>query len=424
MTLHQHLPAVLLSFALIVTAWRAQAEEPAPTQTWTQWRGPQRDAQYHGESWPASLSEEHLRPAWRVPLGPSYSGPIVADDRVFVTETRDQKYEVVRALDRATGHELWSTQWEGSLKVPFFAASNGSWIRATPAFDGTRLYVAGMRDLLVCLDGATGERIWEVDFVQSLGAPLPDFGFASSPLLHGDHLYVQAGAGFVKVEKQSGKVLWRTLQDAGGMWGSAFASPTLAVLDSTTQLLVQTRSELAGVELETGTVLWKQEVPAFRGMNILTPTAIGNSIFTSSYGGRTFLFTPSRPGESVEAGGIWQVNETWTHKAQGYMSTPVVIDHHIYLHLKNQRFMCLDARTGEEKWTTKPFGKYWSMIANGNHILALDQRGELLLIKANPEKFELLDSRKVADDSWAHLVVCGNEVFVRELNALATFAWK
>ncbi len=418
MYVRRSLRAVYLGIAVAFTTWPAGAAEPALTNTWTQWRGPQRDAQFSGKAWPTSLSEEHLQLTWRVPLGPSYSGPIVADDRVFVTETKDKKYEIVRALERGTGRELWSTQWEGSLRVPFFAASNGSWIRATPAFDGERLYVAGMRDLLVCLDAATGGKVWEVDFVNVLGAPLPDFGFASSPLLCGDHLYVQAGASFVKLEKQTGKVLWRSLQDGGGMLGSVFSSPTLAVIDSTPQLLVQTRTDLAGVDPASGTVFWQKEIPAFRGMNILTPTVIDNSVFTSSYGGRSFLLTLAKQGDG------WQVNETWTHKAQGYMSTPVVIDDYIYLHLKNQRFMCLDARTGEEKWTTKPFGKYWSMIANGAQILALDQRGELLLIKASPEKFELLDRRQVADDAWAHLVVCGDEVFVRELDALATYSWK
>ena len=101
-----------------------------------------------------------------------------------------------------------------------------------------------------------------------------------------------------------------------------------------------------------------------------------------------------------------------------------MIDNHIYMHLKNQRFMCLDARTGEEKWTTKPFGKYWSMIANGDHILALDQRGELLLIAANPEQFEFVDQRKVADDAWAHVATCDDEVFVRAFDALVAFRWQ
>jgi hypothetical protein len=93
--------------------------------------------------------------------------------------------------------------------------------------------------------------------------------------------------------------------------------------------------------------------------------------------------------------------------------------------LQNQRFTCLSLETGESKWTTKPYGKYWSMVVHGDRILALDERGELLLIRANPEKFELLDTRQLSEDSaWAHLAVCGDEVFVRELGALVAYRWR
>jgi len=155
-------------------------------------------------------------------------------------------------------------------------------------------------------------------------------------------------------------------------------------------------------------------------MNILTPTVVGNSVFTSSYGGQSFLFNISA-GEQ----GPPKMTEAWTNPTKGYMSTPVVIDGHVYLHLQNQRFTCIDLATGETKWTSKPFGKYWSLVANGENILALDERGELLLIRANPAKFDLIDSRKISDDeAWAHLAICGDELFVRELNAIAVYRWQ
>ena len=202
--------------------------------------------------------------------------------------------------------------------------------------------------------------------------------------------------------------------------GSAFSSPILAELGGRKQLLVQTREKLAGVDPETGAAIWIREIPAFRGMNILTPTVIGDSVFTSAYGGQSFLFN-IQPGPS----GSPTIGEHWTNKARGYMSTPVVIDGHLYLHLQNQRFTCIDVATGETRWTSKPYGKYWSLVVNGKNILALDERGELLLIRANPEKFELIDSRKISDDeTWAHLAVCGDELFVRESNAIAAYRWQ
>ncbi|MEI6659013.1 MAG: PQQ-binding-like beta-propeller repeat protein [Planctomycetota bacterium] len=386
---------------------------------WHQWRGPNRDGFVAGAAWPDGLDQSRLERLWRVDLGPSYSGPVVAGDLVIVTETRDAKTEHVRALDRATGKERWHVEWEGSMSVPFFAASNGSWIRSTPCVDGDRVYVAGIRDMLICLEAATGKEIWRIDFMAALESPLPAFGFVSSPLVIGDHVYVQAGSGFVKLEKATGKVVWRTLDDGGGMMGSAFSSPYPATIGGVFQILVQTREELAGIDPENGTVLWKTPVEAFRGMNIVTPTVHDGRVFTTSYGGGSFLFAidPANAQKPVE--------QVWRNKIQGYMSTPIVIGNHAYVHLRNQRFACLDLATGKEAWITKPFGRYWSMVAQDDRILALDETGEVRLIKATPEQFELLGEAKVAaEESWAHLAIEGQELYVRDLEGLSAYRWK
>ena len=394
----------------------ARGNESSTDATWPQWRGPFRNGMVDGDAWSDRIAEESLKELWRVDLGPGYSGPLVVGDRIFVAETQDESREVVRALDRDNGRELWRAEWDGAMKVPFFARSNGDWIRATPAYADGRLYVAGMRDVLVCLDAATGQELWRIDFAKKYQVPLPAFGFVCSPLVVDDHVYVQAAHSFVKVHAQTGEIVWRTLNEAGGMNDSAFSSPIMATLSGRRQLLVQTRTDLAAVDPQSGDVLWEEEVPAFRGMNILTPTVVGDRVFTSSYGGKSLLFAVA------DTDGQQTPTEFWQNKAQGYMSSPVVIGNHIYLHLRNQRFTCLDANSGETRWTTTPYGKYWSLVANGDRILALDERGELYLIRAHPEKFELLDSRQLgAQETWAHLAVAGNSVVVRALRSVIHF---
>lgn len=414
---------VVMSIALSLlfvhgVGFSGEAGTPRPL-LWNQWRGPTRDGQCAGPEWPARLSDGSLKLLWRVPLGPSYSGPIVDKDLVFTTATRNKETEVVYALDRTTGKERWRTEWQGALTVPFFAAANGSWIRATPAYDGKSLYVAGMCDVLVCLDARSGKERWRVDFVKEFSSPLPAFGFVSSPLVDGEAVYVQAGASVVKLNKGSGKIIWRALKDEGGMSGSAFSSPVLADVAGRRQLLVQTRQKLAGIDPASGEVLWSQTVPAFRGMNILTPVVFGDSVFTSSYQNKSWLYKVSREKDR------YRVAEAWSTRASGYMSTPVVIGGHAYLHLQNQRFTCINLRTGERPWTSKPFGKYCSMVAQGDRILALDQRGILLLIKANPREFELLDEMRVSDEeTWAHLAVAGDNLYVRQLNGITAYRWQ
>lgn len=404
-----HLAAALLLVTLLARA-----------ADWPQWRGPHRDGRLPEAVWPENLGEDRLRAVWRTELGPGYSGPLVDGGRVYVTESKDQAYEAAMAFDRSTGKTLWRTEWEGYVSVPFFARANGDWIRSTPALDGDRLYVAGMRDVLLSLDAGSGAIRWQVDFVRDTGAPVPEFGFVASPLVVDDFVYVQAGASLAKLDKHTGKIVWQTLRDEGGMWGSAFSSPVMATLAGRRQCVVQTRQELAGVDPETGEVLWLQPIKAFRGMNILTPVVVDDELFTTAYGGRAQGFTVT----VGDAG--WKLTERWQGRAEGYMSTPVLIDGHAYLHLRNQRVTCLDWKTGEARWTTEErFGKYWSLVAGRNQILALDERGWLYLWRANPERFELLDSRRLTEEeTWAHLAVSDRDLYTRDLKGLTAWRWE
>ena len=387
--------------------------------SWSQWRGPTRDGYLEkGSPWPKSISKEKLRLSWRKELGKGYPGPIVSEKLVFTVETKG-KNEVVRAFDRESGKQKWETNWPGSMSVPFFAWKNGSWVRSTPAYDGKNLYVAGMRDFLVCIDADTGKKKWSVDFMERYKAPLPAFGFVCSPLIDGEHLYVQAGSGLVKLEKETGKSIWRSLSDKGGMYGSAFSSPTIASPLGKRQLLVQTRTDLAGVDMKDGKVLWRQPIKAFRGMNILTPTTYGNGIFTSSYGGKTLLFDLS------ETPSGFSVSEKWQNRQEGYMSGPIIIDDFCYIHLRKQRMTCIDMKNGDTKWISeKSFGKYMSMVSNGKEIIALDEDGTLYLIEPNSQKLSVRESREISDEpSWAHLALSGRQMYVRELEAIACYEW-
>ena len=158
------------------------AHSQTENQDWGQWRGPSRDG-ITSLTLPDSIQNDQLKETWSVPLSPGYSGPLLVGDLVYVTETVDKKFETVRALSRTDGQKVWSAKWEGSMRVPFFAAANGSWIRSTPAYDNGKLYVAGMRDVIVCLDAKKGDEIWKVDFPAQTRSKLPTFGFVCSPLV-------------------------------------------------------------------------------------------------------------------------------------------------------------------------------------------------------------------------------------------------
>lgn len=405
---------LLLALALLQPVSSARAAE------WPQWRGVKRDGFTDQVPLPAKLEGGALQKLWRVELEPGYSGPVVSSDRVFTTETENRENEVVRALDRRTGKELWRASWPGAMKVPFFAKANGDWIRATPAYDGERLYVAGMCDVLVCLDAANGRELWRFDFVTQLEAPLPAFGFTSSPVIDGDAVIVQAGGGTCRLDKRTGKLLWRSLVDGGGMSGSAFASPVLGQVAGRRQLIVQTRTQLAGLNPTDGKELWSQPVEAFRGMNILTPTLYEDGLFTSTYGGETSLFKVSPAGEDRFA-----IAKKWALKLQGYMTTPVILNGMAIELNRDQRLVAVDLESGDKRWEVKDkFGKYWSLVTDGTRVLALDQKGELLLFQPTRDGWNPIDRLTVTDsEAWAHLAVVDGALYVRDLAGLTAWTW-
>ena len=144
-------------------------------------------------------------------------------------------------------------------------------------------------------------------------------------------------------------------------------------------MVVQTRTDLAGIDLEKGKVLWKKPIEAYRGMNILTPAIAGDSVFTSSHGGKSLLFEVEKKND-----GFAVAAQKWENIQEAYMSSPILIGDFCYLHLRKQRMACLNLKTGETAWiSSESFGKYMSMVSNGKDILALDEDGTLYLIGAN-----------------------------------------
>ena len=386
--------------------------------TWPQWRGPQRDGRSLTAKWPESLQGSHLVQLWRVELPPSFSGPVISANSVFTTYTRDKKYEGVRALDRQSGKQQWQAEWEGTMEVAAVAASMGSWIRATPTYDGGQLFVAGMPDLLVCLSAKTGVQQWRADFHARYGTPLPEIGLVSSPLVVEDGVYVQAADSLVRVDRHSGDSVWRTLirRDVGQ---GCYSSPDFGVIHGHAQLLVANIDAIAGVHPATGNLLWQRVLDSYDQGCVLAPTAYRGGVFTSTRASRTGFYP------LTEQDGEFTISDGWKNKLTVYMSSPIIAHDHAFVHLKNGRFACIDLSNGKIRWiSNRPFGKYCSMIWQRDRILALTNEGQLLLLAASPDRFLLVDQRTISsDETWGHLAMAGGTLYVREKSAIAAYRW-
>lgn len=139
-------------------------------------------------------------------------------------------------------------------------------------------------------------------------------------------------------------------------------------------------------------------------------------ILTSSYRNGTDFHHVAESGDSYES------REIWRNKVQGYMSSPVIVDDHAYLHLGNRRLACLDLRTGVENSNSRPFGNHWSLVAQGNRLLALDSDGEIHLLQTSPTEPQALDSRQASDPStWSHLAIRSDQLFIRDLEGVTAY---
>lgn len=231
---------------------------------WPQFRGPERTGAAPGAPWPGQLKE--LRQLWQVKLDKGYPGPIVDASRVYVAETATSETEIVRALDRKTGKETVARLLgRGSTPFRFSPKRMATGFARPPPSTGQTLFVAGMEEVLVACNTATGKEKWRVDFPKRYNVAKPDFGFSSSPLLDGDSLIVQAANSVIRLNKKTGATEWRALpREADIMDSGAFSSPTIASLHGRRQLLVQSRTNLYGLDPATGAVLWQQEVPHYQ----------------------------------------------------------------------------------------------------------------------------------------------------------------
>jgi outer membrane protein assembly factor BamB len=142
-------------------------------------------------------------------------------------------------------------------------------------------------------------------------------------------------------------------------------------------------------------------------------------VFTSTYGGNTRFLRLKGDGRQ------YAVEDAWVLRYEGNTTSPVVVGGHAYVLGKDKRLLCVNLDTGKEAWRTdERFGEYWSIAANGDKLLALDQRGVLYLLKANAADYDPLDKRKVAEsETWAHIAVCGDELFIRDLDGLSVWRW-
>lgn len=406
---------------------------------WPQWLGPQRDSVWRETGIIERFPDGGPPILWRTPIGSGYAGPAVAGDRVFLMDRRLPEgtqnppnpfekplvpgRERVLCLEAASGRVLWTHDYDCPYSISYAAGP-----RCTPLVAGGSVYTLGAEGHLFCLDAASGRPVWARDFKQDFGAKTPEWGFAGHPLLDGDRLFcLVGGSGSVAVafDRTTGRELWRALSAKE----PGYCPPTLIEQDGRRVLVIWHPEAVNGLDPDTGRVLWTVPFPVRYGLTIATPRPAGDQLFvTAFYEGSRMLRLGAAAPEVV-----WRstkASEKDTTALHAIMSTPFIVDGHIYGVCSYGQLRCLKLETGERVWetlaaTTPDKETRWGnafLVRHADRFFLFNERGDLISARLSPAGYEEISRARLLEPTnrdpgrpvvWSHPAFAHRRVYAR-----------
>jgi outer membrane protein assembly factor BamB len=411
MSTRQDAASTLVSIALV--AWLAL---PISAAEWNQWRGPERDGHVPDftapESWPKQLKRQ-----WKIEVGLGHSSPVLAGDRVL-TFSRQGENEVARAVSLADGKELWSHGYPASYRPSPYALTHGKGPKSTPVAAGNRLITVGVSSIVCCWAVDSGKLLWRRDFSKQFKVPTSLFyGMAASPIIVGQTVVATVGVAddgaVAAMDLDTGRDVWKWDGD-----GAAYTSPLLTTLAGARQLITQSQGASISVDPSKGGLFWTMPFKTEYDQNIITPLLADDLVVFTGLKKGTTAYRIQKNGDKLTPERVWHNDEI-----SMFMSSPVAVGKHIYglANRAHGQFFCLDAATGKTLWTSEGrMGENAAILAADKVLLALTTNSELIVLRANPERFERLASYTVSDTpTWAHPAVTGNKILIKDRDTLA-----
>ncbi len=381
---------------------------------WPGFRGPNRDGHLPGVRIATNWKEKAPEQIWKQRVGPGWSSFAVIGNHLYTQEQRGPA-EVVVCYQASTGKEIWVHKDEER----FTEVVAGPGPRATPTFHNDRIYALGASGVLNCLKAATGEKVWSQNIVTDSGAKVPQWGFASSPLVVQGVVTVFAGgdkdSSMVGYDAETGKLAW-----AVGTEKDSYCSPQRFQLDGVEQVLIATADGLTAHHPTTGKVLWQHEWEPTKGMaRVVQPNQVGTSdlLLGTGFSKGTRRVHVSRDGDE------WKAEEVWTSRGiNPYFNDLVVHRGHLY-GFDGQFFTCVNLQEGEGKWRARGYGNgQVLLLPDQDLLLILTETGDVALVEASPDGHKELGRFKaIKGKTWNHPVVAHGMLFVRNGEEMACY---
>lgn len=383
---------------------------------WPQYRGPNRDniSLETGllDQWPTGgprLLYSHDG------YGEGYSSVAIVGDTIFTLGTQGDT-EVLFALQRDNGDVKWTRRMGQSR-----GDGQGGGPRGTPTVDADRVYALGANGDLVCANVDTGEVVWQLNILQEFGGNNITWGISESILIDDDRLICTPGgraATMVALNKFTGKPVWRSNIEGSPM--AAYSSPIAINVGGVRQYVNFVHTGVVGVRASDGQPLWGQNASANGTANCSSPVYSDGYVFTASgygTGGALFQLASNRNNQtSAEL-------KYATKQMKNHHGGMVLKDGYLY-GFDEQILTCLDLRSGKPAWQDRSVGKGSLVMADGKLFLR-SEGGPLALAAATPQGYRELgrfdQPERSGRPAWAHPVVAGGKLYIRDWDKLFVF---
>ncbi len=378
---------------------------PTQAQDWPQWNGPTRNGLLAKEVVGKPIPKSGLKLKWKMPVGYGYSGPVVANGRVFVTDYQLETGKITNnagSRDRLTGKErvicfdveTGAIQWTHAYDRNYALSYPGG-PRATPVTVDGSLITLGAEGDLLCLAAEDGKVLWQKRLSEIYKTEKPMWGYAAVPLVIGDQLICLAGGSgslVVSLDRKTGKELWRALSsDEIG-----YCPPALISHGGVSQLLIWSPEKIASLNPTNGEQYWEQPFKPDYGMSIAPPILQGDLLFASGEGISAMFELSANPPKSKL---IWTGDPK---KSLGLSNTSAIFhDGFVYgADFQSGALICVRPNDGTRMWQSAlsttgsdrergaSNAAAYLIKADADNFFLLSETGDIISAKLTPKSYE------------------------------------
>ena len=417
--------ALLLAFTSAAISG-ADRHSPASSADWPQWRGPAQDGVAAGEDLVDSFGENGPPVLWVRELGQGYSGLAVAGGRVF-TQTQSLYDQSVVCLAGDTGRTLWSYRYGW----PYDGGGLYPGPRSTPTVAGGKVYFAAPSGLVGCLAADDGTHVWAVNVTEKFHGRGTEFGYSASPLVVDGLVILPVGgesASVVALDAADGSTVWKA-----GSKPASYATPLPIAWQGQSLVVVLLQNSLACIHRRTGELWW--ELPMSHGYDEHAAAPLYREPLLVVSGPFRSGAQALRLEASEQASGERKLPESaerctpvplWLcDQLSNDVASSVLVGEAIYgfdlkdmqsrLHRPSRgEFRAVDFLTGKVRWSSPEPGHAQIIAADGKLVLFND-KGEVILARASPDKYEEFGRVAVFPDEicWTPPALADGRLYLR-----------